>query len=94
VNLPDWAHRRPSTTVVGSFRPDVIAGPGFRRAGGFSRQDAPGSVLTTVAQRAHLQSYPVGFNFRGAKGKIALQLGNAVPPAVAHAVLRHLWSPA
>lgn len=92
--LPAWTHTRPSTTVVGSFRPEVIAGPGYRKAGDGPRQNAAGSVITTVAQRAVLQSFPADFEFSGAKGKVDLQLGNAVPPAVAVAVLSHLWATA
>lgn len=91
---PDWAYMRPSTTVVGTFRPEVIAGPGFRKAGDGPRQSAAGSVTTTVDERKALCGFPASHEFHGAKGKIDLQLGNCVPPPVASAVLRHLWGAA
>lgn len=172
-SLPEWTTRRPATTVVGSFRPDVIAAPGYRKAGGPSRQNAPDSVTVTIDEAAALQSYPVGwgftvrpaptvtwhglatrhptgqqriflnaieegnfifrppydedsarkassgslstqiigdavnmtpeealvlqsyprgFEFKGSRGKQFLQVGNAVPPLVAQAVLEELWT--
>lgn len=92
MTLPEWTHTRPSTTIVGTFRPEVVSGPGYRKKGGPSRQNAPGGVLTTPNERAVLQGFPDGFELHGSKGKIALQLGNAVPPPVAQAVLEHLWN--
>ena len=38
-----------------------------------------------------MQSYPPDFEFKGTRSKQYLQVGNAVPPGVAHAVLSHLW---
>ncbi len=59
---PAWAFSRPSTTIVGSFSPDVVAAPAGREKGGYSRQNQPGSVKVTAEQAATLQSYPmVGF---------------------------------
>lgn len=55
---PEWAYNRPATTIVGSFRPDVVAAPGYRRAGDGPRQNAPGSVTITQEEAALLQSYP------------------------------------
>lgn len=78
---PDWCYRRPSTTVVGTFRPDVIAAPGYRTS--VSRQNAPDSVRVTVHEAGVLQSFPADFPWRGAKGKQYLQAGNAVPPGLA-----------
>ena len=53
-----WVYRRPSPTVVGSFRPDVVAAPGYRKPGDPPRQKTPGSVLIDEEQAATLQSYP------------------------------------
>lgn len=50
------------------------------------------AVRVTTEEAAALQSYPPGFEFVGTKGKVGLQIGNAVPPFVADAVLSHLWS--
>lgn len=87
---PGWPAMRPSPTVVGSFAPDVIAAPGFRGAGDGPRQKAPGSVRVTLNEAALLQSYPSGFPFQGARGKQFLQVGNAVPPLLAEAILGSL----
>lgn len=82
---PDWCYRRPSTTVVGTFKPEVIAAPGYRTD--ISRQNAPDSVRVTVAEAGILQSFPAEFPWQGAKGKQFLQAGNAIPPLLAAAAL-------
>lgn len=82
-----WVDERPATTVAAD---DRIAGPGRREfvKGGVSRQNAPGTERVTVAEAAALQSYPPGFEWRGTKTKQFLQIGNAVPPLLAEAILR------
>jgi len=82
---PDWCYRRPATTVVATFYPDVIAAPGYRTE--VSRQDAPDSVRITVAEAGVLQSFPGDYPWQGAKGKQYLQAGNAIPPLLAMAAL-------
>lgn len=87
ANIPDqyrdlrhlWPLDRPSTTVVGSFRPEVQAAPGYRRAGDGPRQNAPGSVVTTVEERLILQGMPRDWRVLGSKSKIDLQIGNSCP---------------
>lgn len=79
--LPDWAFNRPSTTIVGTFKPEIVAAPGYRTT--VSRQNAPDSVRVTVAEAGVLQSFPADFPWQGAKGKQFLQAGNAVPPGLA-----------
>lgn len=79
--LPDWAFNRPSTTIVGSFKPEIVAAPGYRTT--VSRQNAPNSVRVTVHEAGVLQSFPVDFPWQGARGKQFLQAGNAVPPGLA-----------
>lgn len=85
TNRPDWAWRRPSTTIVGTFKPEVVAAPGYRTT--VSRQNAPDSVRVTVQEAGVLQSFPADYPWQGAKGKQFLQAGNAVPPLLAEAVL-------
>ena len=80
-----WAYRRPSTTVVGSFRPDTIAAPDYRNSG--PRQDAPDSVRVTIAEAGVLQSFPEDYPWRGSATKQYLQVGNAIPPLLAKAIL-------
>lgn len=84
-NLPEWCHKRPSTTVVGTFKPEVIAAPGYRTT--VSRQNQPDSVRVTVHEAGVLQSFPADYPWQGAKGKQFLQCGNAIPPLLAEAVL-------
>lgn len=86
-SYPEWTFNRPATTVVGSFRPEVIAAPGYRKKGDPSRQNAPDSYVSSVDERTELMSYPVPFPFQGNKSQVSLQIGNAVPPLVAKAVL-------
>lgn len=78
---PDWCYRRPSTTIVGSFKPEIVAAPGYRVK--VSRQNAPDSVRVTVQEAGVLQSFPADYPWQGAKGKQFLQCGNAVPPGLA-----------
>ncbi len=79
--LADWAFNRPSTTIVGTFKPEVVAAPGYRTT--ISRQNAPDSVRVTVEEAGLLQSFPADWPWQGARGKQFLQCGNAVPPGLA-----------
>jgi DNA (cytosine-5)-methyltransferase 1 len=89
-----WVHDKPSSTIVGSFGADIIAGPGGSgvRPTDLSRhrQDRPGSVRVTLDEAAALQSYPPGFVWCGSRTKAFLQVGNAVPPLLAEAILNTL----
>lgn len=87
---PEWVYRRPATTVVASFRPDVIAAPGYRKPGDGPRQNAPGSVRCTVEQNAALQGFPADHPWQGSRTKQYQQVGNAVPPPLARAILAAL----
>lgn len=85
---PEWTFNRPSTTIVGTFKPEIVAAPGYRTT--VSRQNAPDSVRVTVQEAGVLQSFPADYPWQGAKGKQFLQAGNAVPPLLAEAVLSAL----
>ncbi len=85
-----WCWVRPSTTIVGSFKPEIVAAPGYRTT--VSRQNQPDSVRVTVQEAGVLQSFPADYPWQGAKGKQYLQVGNAIPPLLAAAVLRSLVS--
>ncbi|UIW13304.1 DNA methylase [Arthrobacter phage Crewmate] len=50
------------------------------------------AIRVTPAEAAALQSYPADFDWQGSKTKQYLQIGNAVPPLFAEAVLRELTS--
>ena len=85
-----WVHERPSTTIVGSFDPEVVAAPGYRQAGDPPRQDTPGSVRITLADALTLQSFPADYPVAGPKTAQFLQVGNAVPPLLARRVLEEV----
>lgn len=85
-----WALDRPSTTIVGSFSPDVVAAPGYRKAGDPPRQDTPGSIKITLRDALILQSFEPDYPVQGSKTKGFEQVGNAVPPLLAAHVLRPL----
>lgn len=70
-----WVFERPTTTVVGSFSPDIIAA---------------GSVRVTVEQAGILQSFPPDYPWQGSRTKQFEQVGNAVPPLLAAATLREV----
>ncbi|MBC7680253.1 MAG: DNA cytosine methyltransferase [Pseudorhodobacter sp.] len=78
-------HRRPSTTIVGSFKPEIVAAPGYRTT--VSRQNAPDSVRVSVQEAAVLQSFPADYPWQGSKTKQYQQVGNAIPPLLALRVL-------
>lgn len=86
-----WVTERPATTVVGSFRPDAIAGPGHHAT---SRQDAPGSIRVTVQEAGVLQSFRPDYPWQGTLTKQYEAVGNAVPPRVAaHVVAAVMGGP-
>lgn len=82
-----WPFNRPSPTIVGSFAPDVVAAPGYRKAGDPPRQKTPGSVRITLEEAAVLQSFRADYPWDGGPkdsvGKKFQQVGNAVPPLLA-----------
>lgn len=79
---PAWVAERPSTTVVGSFRPDVQAAPGYRKAGDPPRQRTPGSVVITESEALVLQGMPANWKIAGSESQRRLQIGNACPPTM------------
>lgn len=74
-----WPLRRPAMTVVGSFRPEVMAAPGYRKAGDPPRQATPGSVVVTLEERLKLQDMPEDWILCGSQAARDLQVGNSVP---------------
>lgn len=82
-----WTSERPSPTIVGSFSPDVVAAPGWRKAGDGPRQSQPGSVRVTLQEAAVLQSFRPDYPWQGPRTAQFLQVGNAIPPLLAAALL-------
>lgn len=89
VAAADWVVRLdpslPATTVQGD--PRLTA-----REHHYHGEQNSTSTRVTVAEAAALQSYPPGFTFAGTKTKQFLQVGNAVPPLLAEAILRAVIS--
>jgi DNA (cytosine-5)-methyltransferase 1 len=92
-NKVDWIHRRPATTVNGDPR---ISKPGRHDP------DIPGSqqkdaIRVSLEEAAILQSFRPDYPFQGTKSQTFLQVGNAVPPALALPILGELlgidWKP-
>lgn len=82
-DVPHWAHQRPSTTIVGSFKPEMVAPPTWRKAGDGPRQNQPDAVLITLEEALILQGFPKNYFVSGPKTAQWLQVGNAVPPMIA-----------
>ena len=78
-----WVEQRPAPTMVGSFHPDIVAAPKYRKAGDGPRQKSPGSVQITAEEAATLQTFPPGYPFVGTKSSVFMQIGNAWPPLMA-----------
>ena len=90
--VPAWTNDRPSTSVAGDPR---IGQPGHKcmtddchPGRGKTRQFDRGSVRVTQDEAATLQTFPAGHPWQGAKSKQFQQIGNAIPPLLAGAVLR------
>lgn len=88
--VPTWVFNRPSPTIVGSFRPEVVAAPGWRKAGDGPRQNTPDSVIVEVWEAGLLQDFPQDFPWQGARTKKFQQVGNAVPVRLAEACIREV----
>lgn len=104
-SYPEWVFDRPAPTVVATRRSKdgMLIG---RQLDDGSRQDVGGhqtsvglrpgmlpGVRVSGQEGAALQSYPTPFPFQGSRGKQFLQIGNAVPPLLAHAILSALVAP-
>jgi DNA (cytosine-5)-methyltransferase 1 len=76
----------PATTIAGD--PRITA-----REHHFHGEQSKTSLRLTPTEAASLQSYPEGFQFAGGQGKQFLQIGNAVPPLLAEAILTALTAP-
>lgn len=84
---PAWTGQHPATTIVGSFKPECVAPPTYRKPGDGPRQSQPGVVELTLEQRLKVQGFPDGWQTAGPKTARGLQVGNAIPPTLARVAL-------
>lgn len=86
---PDWPYKRPSTTVAGDPR---VPQPGHKNE--VASPDSPGrmegAIRLGIRDALLLQSFPADFPVQGTKTKQFEQVGNAVPPLLAAAILKEL----
>lgn len=84
-----WVHDRPATTVCGDPR---IGRPGHKDRDGGESQFGAGSTRVTVAEAGVLQGFPADYPWQGTKTARYRQVGDAVPPPLAAAVVAPLLS--
>jgi DNA (cytosine-5)-methyltransferase 1 len=85
-NVGGWGYERPSTTVNGDPR---ISEPG-RHDPNESGSQQKNAVRVTVQEAAMLQSFRPDYPWQGSRTKQFEQVGNAVPPLLARAILSEL----
>lgn len=82
-----WCLQRPATAVMGDPR---LSPPGHHDAATSNSQHGEGTVKLTVPQALVLQSFPPDYPVQGTKTKAFEQVGNAIPPLLAEAILSTL----
>lgn len=85
--LPGWPEKRPATTVQGDAR---IGRPGHKARENGESQFEHDAIKVTLEGAAILQGFDPDYPFQGSRTKQFEQVGNAVPPPFAAAVLRML----
>jgi DNA (cytosine-5)-methyltransferase 1 len=91
LNDVAWITERPATTVVADPR---LGPPGHRDRSkdGPHRQD--GGIAITEREALILQSFPPDYPVQGSRTKRFEQIGNAIPPGLAYAILAPLMGAA
>jgi DNA (cytosine-5)-methyltransferase 1 len=78
----DWPSLRPATTIAGDPR---VFPPGGHHVPG---AQSHGAIRVSVQEAAILQTFRPDYPFKGTKTKQHMQVGNAVPPKLAEALLK------
>ncbi len=90
--VEDWPEERPATTLAGDAR--VFPPGGHKANDGRDNEQmvgrAEGAIRVTVEDAAVLQGFPRDYPFQGGRSKQFEQVGNAVPPPLARAVVAAL----
>jgi DNA (cytosine-5)-methyltransferase 1 len=92
---PVWVGHRPATTIACDNR---VQPPGHKEnasdpPGRYEQRRGTNAVRVTVAQAATLQGFPPDYPWQGARSRQFEQVGNAVPPPLAHKVLEQAVQP-
>jgi DNA (cytosine-5)-methyltransferase 1 len=87
LNDVSWVAERPSTTVCADAR---IGRPGHKDRSQGEAQFALESVRVSIEEAAILQGFRPDYPWQGTKTKRFEQVGNAVPPPLAAAIVRAL----
>jgi DNA (cytosine-5)-methyltransferase 1 len=82
----DWPFKRPATTIAGR---GIVGNPGVNanRFNGSAKSRNDG-VRVSVAEAGVLQAFPPDYPWSGNEGAQYQQVGDAVPPLLAEAILR------
>jgi DNA (cytosine-5)-methyltransferase 1 len=89
--LPDWARRRPATTVLGD--PRITAPGSWPRCGRRAGIVRGRSVRVSVEQAGILQGFRHDYPWQGCRSRRFAQIGNAVPPPLAARVAAEAMRP-
>lgn len=83
-----WPWKRPSTTVAGR---GLVQNPGAtaNRFNGSTKSRNDG-IRIAVEEAAVLQTFPLNYPWQGTQSQQYQQVGNAIPPLLAEAVLREV----
>lgn len=80
----DWPESRPATTVAGDQR--IFQLGGHHQPG----EQSLNAVRVTPQEAATLQGFPADYPFQGSRTKVFEQIGNAIPPPFARAIIEAL----
>lgn len=99
VGGKNWTEGRPSTAVCGDpriFPPEYRGGAtDYDEDGNYhGKRAGDGAVRVTIQEAAVLQGFPADYPWQGSRTKQFQQIGNAVPPPLARAVLAALTTEA
>lgn len=87
--LPEWVAERPATTVAGDHR---VHPPGHKQnasdpPGRYDGRAGANAIRVSIEEAAVLQGFPADYPWQGVQTAQFRQVGNAVPPPMARAVL-------
>jgi DNA (cytosine-5)-methyltransferase 1 len=86
LKAPDWYTRRPATTIAGDSR---VFQPGNHRPE-VPGEQSQNAIRVQTDEASILQSFPPDYPWQGSRTKQFEQIGNAVPPLLARAIIQAL----